>query len=114
MITARALIIAACLLGSLSGADGDDIRVLTGNAVSGPQKQAAEAFTAKTGHKVSFFSTNPSIIQQKVDANEPFELYVIPSTFVPAFDKAGKLVPGTAHLLARVGVGVAAKENGPK
>jgi molybdate transport system substrate-binding protein len=114
MITARALITAACLLGGLAGARADEIRVLTGNAVSGPQKLAAEAFTARTGHKVTFFSTNPSIIQQKVDAGEPFELYVIPSTFVPALDKAGRIAPGSAHLLARVGVGVAAKENGPK
>ena len=111
--TARALAIAVVLLASVAG-QADEIRVLTGNAVSAPQKRAADVFAARTGHTISFFSTNPSIIQQKVEASEPFELYVIPSSFVPAYEKAGKIVPGSARLLARVGVGVAAKENGPK
>ena len=110
---ARTVAMVAGLFATVAG-HADEIRVLTGNAVSAPQRLAADAFAARTGHKVSFFSTNPSIIQQKIDASEPFELYVIPSSFVPATEKAGKIVPGSARLLARVGVGVAAKETGPK
>ena len=102
------------LLGLLTAPQAAEIRVLTGNAVSAPQKAAAEVFSARTGHRVSFFSTNPSIIQQKVEAREPFELYVVPTTFIPAVEKAGRIAPGTSRLLARVGVGVAAKEGGPK
>jgi molybdate transport system substrate-binding protein len=114
MASFKAIGLACVLAISASAADADDIRVLTGNAVQGPQKALAEQFKARTGHSVILTSANPSVIQQKLDAGEPFELYVIPAAFLKAQGDAGKLIPGTARPLARIGVGVAARENGPK
>jgi molybdate transport system substrate-binding protein len=99
-------------LTALSTARADEIRVLTGNAVQGPQKALAEQFKTKTGHTVVITSANPSVIQQKLDADEPFELYVIPAAFLKTQADAGKLQPG-ARPLAKIGVGVAAREGGP-
>ncbi len=92
----------------------DEIRVLSGNAVAAPQKAAGEAFSAKTGHRVNFTFANPAVIQQKIDAGEPFEAYVIPAQFLAVLAKEGRLRSGSAHPLARVGVGVAAREAGPR
>ncbi len=91
-----------------------EIRVLTGNAVGGPQQALAAEFTRLSGHEVKFTSTNPAIIQRKIDANEAFELYIIPAAFLRAAEKANKVVAGTSRALARVGVGVAARGDGPR
>jgi molybdate transport system substrate-binding protein len=104
----------AMALSATLPAEAADIRVLSGNAVQAPQKAAGELFASKTGHHVTFVFTNPAIIQQKIDAAEPFELYVIPSAFLAAAKAAGKIRAETARPLARVGVGIAARENGPK
>lgn len=95
-------------------ADAEEIRVLTGNAVQAPLKAAGEVFADRTGRRVAFVFTNPSIIQEKVEAGEPFELFVIPSNILTELDQAGKLLAGTRRPLARVGVGIAAREGGPK
>ena len=96
------------------GAGAAEIRVLTGNAVGGPQQALAAEFTKATGHTLKFTSTNPAIIQQKIDANEPFELYIIPAAFLRAAETANKVKPGTSRPVAKVGVGVAARADGPK
>ena len=91
-----------------------EIRVLTGNAVGGPQQALAAEFTRQTGHEVKFTSTNPAIIQQKIDAAEPFELYVIPAAFLRAAEKANRVAANTSRPVAKVGVGVAARADGPR
>ena len=92
----------------------DEIRVLTGNAVSGPQQSLASEFTRQTGHVVKITSANPAIIQQKITAREPFELYIIPAQFLRTVEKDGSLTLGTLKPVARVGVGIAARVDGPK
>ena len=98
----------------VTSAAAAEIRVLTGNAVGPPQQALAAEFTKQTGHAVKFTSTNPAIIQQKIDANEAFELYVIPAAFLRAAEKASKVAPNTSRPVAKVGVGVAARADGPK
>ena len=107
-------VMSAVLAGFIAPASAAEIRVLTGNAVGASQQALAAEFTKKTGHEVKFLSTNPAIIQQKIDANEPFELYVIPAAFLRAAEKAGKVKPGASRPVAKVGVGVAARADGPK
>jgi molybdate transport system substrate-binding protein len=91
-------------------ASADDIRVLTGNAVQAPQRLLAQKFSQSSGHTVTFTSANPSVIQQRLDAGEPFELIVIPSQFLKTYQSQGKVLDASARPLARVGVGVAARE----
>lgn len=109
----RATVLIAFGLATPHLAAADEIRVLTGNAVQGPQKALAERFKTETGHTVVITSANPSVIRQKLDAAEPFELYVIPAAFLKAEADAGKIVPGTTRPLAKIGVGIAAREGGP-
>ena len=106
-------IVAAAILAA-SAVSSAEIRVLTGNAVGGPQQALAAEFSKATGHTLKFTSTNPAIIQQKIDANEAFELYIIPAAFLRAAEKANKVKPGTSRPVAKVGVGVAARADGPK
>ncbi len=99
---------------SVSTSLAEELRVLTGNAVQGPQKVLAEKFMALTGHSVIIFSSNPSVIQQKLDAKDLFELYVIPAALLKVQYNAGKLQSDSLRPLAKIGVGIAARENGPK
>ena len=102
---------AFCLMAETTIAD--EIRVLTGNAVSGPQQILASEFARQTGHVVKITSANPAIIQQKITAREPFELYIIPAQFLRSAEIARILTPGTLKPVARVGVGIAARVDGP-
>ncbi|HTI84996.1 MAG TPA: substrate-binding domain-containing protein [Alphaproteobacteria bacterium] len=111
MRTALTFFSAFLLMGAATlPASADEIRVLTGNAVQTPQRLLAQKFSQNTGHTVTLTSANPSVIQQKLDAGEPFELLVIPSQFLKAYQGKGKVIDGSARPLARVGVGVAARE----
>ncbi|MGE5538583.1 MAG: molybdate ABC transporter substrate-binding protein [Gemmatimonas sp.] len=111
MRTAYALLLLiSTIVASPGAASADEIRVLTGNAVQGPQRLLAQKFSQATGHTVTLTSANPSVIQQKLDAGEPFELLVIPAQFLKDYQAKGKVLDGTARPLARVGVGVAARE----
>jgi molybdate transport system substrate-binding protein len=93
--------------------DAAEIRVLTGNAVAPPQIVLATKFQEQTGHIVKFTSTNPAIIQQKIDLGEAFELYVIPSAFLRTAEGARRVQRDTSRVVAKVGVGIAAKADGP-
>jgi molybdate transport system substrate-binding protein len=107
---AYALFLTILTIGAGGLAAADEIRVLTGNAVQAPQRLLAQKFSQNTGNSVTFASANPSVIQQKLDAGEPFDLLVIPSQFLKDYERKDKVIGGSARPLARVGVGVAARE----
>ena len=94
--------------------DAAEIRVLSAAAAQVPERELAAEFTKETGHRVSFTFGSPGAIQQKVAAGETFDLLVMPAAAIEALEKAGKLVPGSRMALARVGVGVAVREDAPR
>lgn len=110
----RTLVAAGFAIAPIFSADATEIRVLTGNALRSPLEAAGDFFADQTGHQMTFLFTNPSIIQQKLDIGQSFDLLVIPSNILTGLDQAGKLLVGTRRALARVGVGIAAREGGPK
>src|SRR5262245_38246619 len=91
-----------------------EIRVLNANALTVALRTLAAEHTKATGTQVTFISGSPGQIQQKVDADEKFDLLIMPTPALAALDTAGKLAADTRRALVRVGIGIAIREGVPK
>ena len=106
----------ACALGALGvtvAATGAEILVLSAGAAQSPIKAALPAFEGRTGHKVAIVFAPAGEIAKRVGAGEVFDLLVLPAESVEAYAKQGKVVPGSAAPLGKVGIGVAVNERAP-
>jgi molybdate transport system substrate-binding protein len=90
---------------------GAEIRVISANALSIPEKDFAADFTKETGHTFVFTFGSPGTIDQKLAAAEIYDLIITPKAAFEPLEKAGKLVKGSLRPLVRVGIGIAARED---
>jgi len=111
LITAlRAATTLALLAAALTPTRAADIHVFTSGAPAEVQKVLARPFTEATGHRVLFTVSNLAAVQEKIAAGENPDVVVFPAPAIETLDKAGKLRPGTRHMLARVGIGVVVRQ----
>ena len=90
-----------------------EILVLSAGAAQSPIKAALPAFEGRTGHKVAIAFGPAGEIAKRVGAGEVFDLLILPAENVEAYVKQGKVVPGSAAPLGKVGIGVAVREGAP-
>lgn len=110
-----ALAIVAVLSSILSlTAAAAEIRVLSTTASALAQRDMVADFTRQTGHTVKFTTGPPGVVQLHLDAGESYDVIVMPTARIDVLDKAGKLRSGSRRALARVGIGLAAREGAPK
>ncbi len=88
----------------------DEIRVLSGGAAQSPLQAALPAFEARSAHKVAIAFAPAGEIAKRVAAGEIYELLILPDENVDAYEKQGKVVPGSRAPLGKVGIGVAVNE----
>ena len=88
----------------------DEIRVLSGGAAQSPLQAALPAFEARSGHKVAIAFAPAGEIAKRVAAGEIYDLLILPAENVDAYEKQGKVVPGSRAPLGKVGIGVAVNE----
>jgi hypothetical protein len=106
----RAAFIAVFALLSFPAAAAD-ITVYSPNIVNGPLQKLAEAWTAKTGNKVTFAGFNVGRIRAALGRDDPGDLVVAPSADFSDF--APKLKPSSQRALGRINFGVVVKAGGP-
>ncbi|HVW75386.1 MAG TPA: substrate-binding domain-containing protein [Rhizomicrobium sp.] len=105
-----ALIILAHL-GAQNCARAADITVYSPGIVNGPLTKLADAWTAKTGNKVTFAGFNVGRIRTAVANDAPADVVVAPTADFTGF--APKLAPGSQRALGRVLFGIVVKAGGP-
>src|SRR5712691_2340237 len=107
-----ALFTAALLLAPVlaTPAAAAEIKVLNANAMTIAMKEIAADFTKQTGHTVTFVGVSPGLVDQRVKAGELYDIVINATASVQAYEKEGKLRPGTRHAFARVGIGLAVRE----
>jgi molybdate transport system substrate-binding protein len=88
----------------------DDIRVLSGGAVQSPLNAALPAFEVRSGHKVAIAFAPAGEIAKRIAAGEVYDLLILPDENIDAYEKQGKVVPGSRAPLGKVGIGVAVNE----
>jgi molybdate transport system substrate-binding protein len=88
----------------------DEIRVLSGGAVQSPLQATLPTFEARSGHKVVIAFAPAGEIAKRVAAGEIYDLLILPAENIDAYEKQGKVVPGSRAPLGKVGIGVAVNE----
>jgi molybdate transport system substrate-binding protein len=89
-----------------------EVRALSVGSVQVAVKALATDFAKETGHKVTLTVVTPSDIPQKL-ANATYDMIICSIPAMDALDKAGSIKPGSRSPLARVGIGVMAREGAP-
>lgn len=88
----------------------DEISVLSGGAAQSPLQAALPAFEARSGHKVVIAFAPAGEIAKRVATGEIYDLLILPAENIDAYEKQGKVVPGSRAPLGKVGIGVAVNE----
>src|SRR5712691_13431951 len=91
-----------------------EIKVLTAGAFKQVLLALVPDFEKQTGHKVTVENDTVGALTKRIEAGEIFDLAVMTPAAVNDLASKGKLVAGSRHNLARVGVGVVVKAGTPK
>jgi len=73
-----------------------------------------KAFAGASGHEVSFDFGTVGALQAKLDAGETADVVILSVPGVGKLEKAGALVPGSRHNVAKTFIAVCIKEGEPK
>lgn len=90
-----------------------EVRVLTAGAFKPVVAALAPAYEERTGNVVVVVNDTVGALLRRIEGGEAFDVAVLTPEAVVRLGEAGKVVPGSAVPLARVGIGVAVKEGAP-
>ena len=108
--------LAALLVGFFVGAaQAGDVKVLAGSAVDTAFAVLIPDFERATGDKV-LFDADGAIGQmaKRVEAGEAADVLVVSQPQIQSLEQKGRLVPGTARVVGRMGVGVFVRKGAAK
>ncbi len=91
-----------------------EITVLSTQATEKSYRELVPQFEKATGHTVKTTFTGTLDAKKRIAAGEPFDLLIMSSPDIDAFQKSGTLVAGSRVDLAKSGVGVGVKSGAPK
>ncbi len=117
MKTRRALlaviaIVLPVLCSNVTGADAAEIKVFTARAIATVLDKIGPEFERQTGHKLDVISGFGPIFMRRINAGEPFDVFVSTPATMEGLFKEGKLIARTN--LVRSGTGVAVRAGAPK
>ena len=97
------------------GAQGAQLKLLVGGALTEPVKKVASDFSHRTGNKLDFTTDTSGGLQNKLKSGEKADVIIVAEPSMDALEKDKLVVPGTRVPLARglVGVGVRAGAAAP-
>lgn len=101
------------LLMDVQAARCADIRLIAANAVKEGLVEIIVAFESATGHSVAATWTGTSSAEQRLNANDPFDVAIIGGDAVDRLIAAGKLTSASKIAFARTGIAVATREGYP-
>jgi molybdate transport system substrate-binding protein len=103
---------ASILLGAPSHAA--DIKILTAGAFKSVVVALQPEFEKTTGHKLIVENDTAGALLKRIQGGQIFDVVFTAPAGVDELIKDGKVVQGSRHGMARVGVGVMVKEGAPK
>jgi molybdate transport system substrate-binding protein len=108
----RWTVVALVLLRAVA-AGAAEIKVLTAGALKPVVMAFAPDVERDTGHRVRVETDTAGALARRVREGEAFDLLIVTSAIADELTAAGKVEPGSALPLARVGIGVAVKQGAP-
>jgi molybdate transport system substrate-binding protein len=100
--------------GPVLAARQTEIRVWTARAVATVLAETGTEFERATGYRLNVSSGLPADFLRRVDAGEPFDLFISAEAPVDEWIKAGRIIAGTRTVIARSGIGVEVRAGAPK
>jgi molybdate transport system substrate-binding protein len=90
-----------------------EVRVFVGGAMTGPVREAGDAFAASSGHRMVYVTDTTGALQKRLASGERADVIVVTSTAIEALQREGQIVAGTRVDLARALIGVGVKAGSP-
>jgi molybdate transport system substrate-binding protein len=113
-MTLLSLAVVLAAAGAPRAAGAVEIKVLTAGAFKQVLLALVPDFEKQTGHKVMVDNDTVGALSKRIEGGEAFDLAVLSPGAIKELAGKGKFAAGSAHNLARVGVGVVVKEGTPK
>lgn len=90
-----------------------DLTVLTAGAFKPAAAALVPSFEVQTGNHLTLRNDTVGALLRRIEAGEHFDVVLLSPTGLESLAKSGKIVPGSATNLAKVGIGVAVKTGAP-
>jgi molybdate transport system substrate-binding protein len=104
-----------CFLSIASVVDAAEIKLLSGSAVVPPMDVLIPQFEQSTGHKViADFDGAIGAMAKRIENGEAADVIVVSRPQIDSLQKLGKVVPGSAVEVGRLGIGVFVRKGAPK
>jgi molybdate transport system substrate-binding protein len=100
------------LFGYTTGSHAADVKILTTGAMKEVVLAVVPAFETQTGHKAIVSNDTAGAIARRIEGGEPFDLGVLTPGAIKDLAAKGKFA-GNGSNVARVGVGVVVRADGP-
>ena len=109
MLKKSLLVLGVPLLFVAGRADGAQLKLLVGGAMSEPVKKVGADFSHKAGHELAFTTDTTGALQKRLRSGEKADVIVITAPGMDALEKENLIVPGTRVVLARALIGVSVR-----
>ena len=109
----KLVVSAAAAVLSAGAAQGAELKVLTAGAFKPVLTALAPGFEQRTGHKLLIDNDTAGALVKRISGGEAFDLVVLTPGALEQLAKSGHVAAGPAQRLARVAIGVAAKQGAP-
>ena len=110
----RLIAVAAAALVGISMSHAAEVKVISANGMREVIAETKAAFEKASGHTLNVTVVETGEIRKRVLAGERHDVIMVPKNAADEFEKAGKIVPGSAVALIRVNFGLAVPSDGPK
>jgi molybdate transport system substrate-binding protein len=110
----RLAVIAGLLAAWTSAAGAAEIKVLSAGAMKSLVTELGEAFKQETGHTLSMTFGPVGAQSKQLASGEAADMVVLTDVAIDQLEGQGLVVAGSRVDIARVGVGVAVREGGPR
>jgi molybdate transport system substrate-binding protein len=97
-----------------AGAQTAEVHVLASNGIKAVMDELRPQAERAIGHPLAIEVDSSSVLKQKIDGGEAFDVAIVTSEVLDELSKAGKIVSGSSAGIARSGIGVGIRAGGPK
>jgi len=104
--TLSTLVIAICVLVSVTAAQAAEIRVLASNGIKAAVEELGPQFEKASGHTLSVDFSTAATLRERIEKGEAFDVAILTDDTIDALIKSGALTSAMRAQLARVGIGV--------
>ena len=106
--------IAAAFCTSEAVAQKGDVHVLASNGIRAVVEEFKPQAERAIGHPLAIEFNSSTVLKQKIEAGEAFDVVILTSDLLDELTKAGRIASGSSAGIARGGIGVGIRTGAPK